>query len=344
VRRRRLVAGGAAAAAAVVAGGVLLSDEAPKAAEPTATPSARATATVERLDLVDRESLSGTLGYADAGTLGAAAAGILTGIRDPGEVITRGHSLYDVNGAPGAFLFYGKLPAWRDFNSSMTDGEDVKQLEWNLKQLGYDPGNVDGDWDSDTTAAVKDFQDDRDLDDDGTLSRGEVVFRPGPTRMGEAKAEVGDSVAPGRPLASLSSTARRVTVQLDARRQQLARVGDKVTVDLPNGRSTTGRISDVGKVAAKASQDSDPTVEVTITLRSHGSNFDQAPVDVGFAVDKRKGVLAVPIKALLARQGGGYAVETTKGRFVTVKPGLYADDMVEVEGDLHEGDEVVTAQ
>src|SRR5262249_40624637 len=148
----------------------------------------------------------------------------------------------------------------------------------------------------------------------------------------------------GRPLASLSSTARRVTVQLDARRQQLARVGDKVTVDLPNRRSTTGRISDVGKVAAKASQDADPTVEVTITLRGSGSNFAQAPVDVGFAVDKRKGVLAVPVKALLARQGGGYAVETTKGRFVTVKPGLYADDMVEVEGDLHEGDEVVTAQ
>jgi len=192
---RRLAAGGAAAAA-LVAGAVLLSDDAPRAAEPQ-TP-ARATATVERTDLVDRESLSGTLGYAEAGTLSAGAAGVLTGLRDPGSVITRGHSLYDVNGAAAAFLLYGALPAWRDFTPWMSDGEDVEQLERNLKALGYDPGDVDGDWDADTTGAVEDFQADRGLTEDGTLSRGEVVFRPGPTRMGETKASVGDSVSPGR--------------------------------------------------------------------------------------------------------------------------------------------------
>ena len=41
---------------------------------------------------------------------------------------------------------------------------------------------------------------------------------------------------------------------------------------------------------------------------------------------------------------GGYAVQLANGRIVTVKPGLYADDMVEVEGEVHEGDAVVTAQ
>ncbi len=51
----------------------------------------------------------------------------------------------------------------------------------------------------------------------------------------------------------------------------------------------------------------------------------------------------MPVKALLARQGGGYAVELTDGRLVNVEPGLYADDMVEVEGDLREGQQVVTA-
>ena len=35
------------------------------------------------------------------------------------------------------------------------------------------------------------FQEDRGLTEDGTLSRGEVVFRPGATRIGEAKAAVG---------------------------------------------------------------------------------------------------------------------------------------------------------
>ena len=66
-------------------------------------------------------------------------------------MITRGHSLYDVDDEPAAFLLYGSLPAWRDFAPGMTDGEDVRQLERNLRALGYDPGDVDDDWDWETT-------------------------------------------------------------------------------------------------------------------------------------------------------------------------------------------------
>jgi peptidoglycan hydrolase-like protein with peptidoglycan-binding domain len=268
----------------------------------------------------------------------------LTALRNPGDEITRGHSFYSVNDVPAAFLLYGTLPAWRDFSSSMTDGDDVLQLERNLRALGHSPGDVDRDWDSDTTAAVKRFQRARGLDDDGTLARGEVVFREGAVRMGEAKAEIGDAVGPGRPVASISSTSREVTVDLDATRGRLARVGDPVTIELPTGRSTSGRIASVGKVATKPNAESDPTIEVTITLRGAGSGLDQAPVDVGFAVERRRAALAVPVKALLARQGGGYAVEVVGRGIVRVTPGLYADDLVEVSGDgLREGQRVVTA-
>jgi multidrug efflux pump subunit AcrA (membrane-fusion protein) len=213
---------------------------------------------------------------------------------------------------------------------------------------------IDDDWDWATTAAVKRFQRARDLDDDGTLSRGEVVFRPGATRVGEAKAQVGQQVAPGGQIAELSSTDRNVTVDLDARRQSVAREGDTVTVELPTGTTARGRITDVGKVATKPSGDdreSDPTIEVTIDLEgkaARGTNLDQAPVDVGFAVDRRKSVLAVPVKALLARQGGGYAIEVVVGgvrRIVPVEPGLYAEDWVEVtDAGVREGMQVVTAQ
>jgi hypothetical protein len=337
---RRLAAGGVAATALVAAGALAAGGQAPRAAAQSG--SSRATASVERADLVDRENISGTLGYADPATLVSAAAGVLTRLRDPGSVVTRGHSLYDIDDEHAAFLLYGSLPAWRDFAPGMTDGADVKQLERNLRALGYDPGEVDGDWDWETTDAVEEFQRDRDLDDTGKLSRGSVVFRSGPTRVGEAKAAVGDQVSPGKPLGELASTARIVTVELDASRQRLARAGDRVTLDLPSGRSAGGRIEEVGKVATKHGEDT--TITVTIHVSGQVGNLDQAPVDVGFAVERRRNALAVPVKALLARQGGGYAVEVVGRGIVRVTPGLYADDLVEVEGDgLREGQRVVTA-
>ena len=72
-------------------------------------------------------------------------------------------------------------------------------------------------------------------------------------------------------------------------------------------------------------------------------------MDVGFARERRKDVLAVPVIALLARAGGGFAVEAVDGggrrRLVPVEPGTYAEDYVEVTGDgLREGMRVVVAQ
>ena len=289
-------------------------------------------AAVERRDLVERDELDGTLGYAGAGSLAAGAAGTITRLRAPGAVVRRGEALYWLDGEPAAFLLYGRLPAWRDLGPGIDDGADVRQLERNLRALGHDSGGdmeVDDEWDWATTAAVRRLQDARALTEDGTLARGEVVFRRGPTRIGEATSAVGQTAAPGRELAAVSGTERRVTVDLEATRQSLARKGDAVTVELPTGTTARGRIVDVGKVAEQppGEDGGDPTIEVTIALRgkaARGSGLDQAPVDVSFAVERRESVLAVPVKALLARQGGGFAVEVVGAgarRVVEVSPG-----------------------
>jgi peptidoglycan hydrolase-like protein with peptidoglycan-binding domain len=346
VKRAAAAAVGAAAIGAAVvwaAGG----DEAPPV---RAAAAATATATVERRDLVDRESVAGTLGYAGAAPLLAGAAGTVTGLPDAGAVIRRGDELYRLDDEPAAWLLYGALPAWRDFGAGMADGEDVRQLERNLRALGHDPDGdmtVDDEWTWATTAAVQRFQDERGLAEDGTLGRGEVVFRDGPARVGELRAKPGQPVAAGAEIAQLSTTRREVTVDLEATRQQLAREGASVTVELPDGETARGRITDVGTVAERVAEDAEATIEVTIALRgraARGAGLDQAPVDVGLEAERRRDALVVPVTALLARAGGGYAVETADGKLIDVEPGTYADDSVEVESpDLREGMKVVTA-
>jgi hypothetical protein len=351
VRRAAIAVGGAAAVAAavLVAGG---GDEAPPVRAATAD---TATATVERRDLVDRESVDGTLGYAGAAPLAAGAAGTVTALPEPGQVVERGRSLYELDGEPAAWLVYGELPAWRDFAPGMEDGEDVRQLERNLRALGHDPDRdmtIDDEWTWATTAAVQRFQEQRGLAEDGTLARGEVVFRPGRARVGEVRAALGQPVAPGAEIAQLSTTRREVTVDLDATRQSLAREGDGVVVEMPDGRTVRGRIAEVGKVAEQPpGEDAEPTIEIVVELRgraARGSGFDQAPVEVGFAAERRKDALVVPVTALLARSGGGFAVEVVadgRTRLVDVEPGMYADDAVEVRGDgLREGMRVVRAE
>jgi peptidoglycan hydrolase-like protein with peptidoglycan-binding domain len=353
--RRAIAVGAGGAAAVAAAAGALAALSGGDAAPAAAQPAPGATATVERRDLVERDELEGTLGYADEGPLTAQANGTITRLRAPGAVVRRGQALYSVDGRTAAWLLYGALPAWRDFAPGMDDGADVRQLERNLRALGHDPDGemaIDEQWDWATTEAVERFQEARGMQVDGTIARGELVFRRGAARVGEVTASVGQLARPGLELATLSSTRREVVIDLDARRQQLARAGDAVTVDLPDGTQARGRIREVGKVAERppGEEEGDPTIEVTIALRgkaARGTGLDKAPVDVGLAVERRERVLAVPVKALLAREGGSFAVEVVEDgqrRLVPVDPGLYADDMVEVEGDLRPGQTVVTAR
>ena len=86
-----------------------------------------------------------------------------------------------------AWVLYGTIPMYRDLGPGVADGADVRQLERNLKALGYDPGTVDDDWTSATTDAVVDFQDDRDLTaerDDRALA-GRRQRRPGARRQAQ---------------------------------------------------------------------------------------------------------------------------------------------------------------
>jgi hypothetical protein len=153
---------------------------------------------------------------------------------------------------------------------------------------------------------------------------------------------------------STSSTRRVVTAKLDAADQLLVSRGQRVRVELPDGRFVSGRITSVGRVATADSSsgqdpnaDTAPKITITIRLRSArtAGRLDQAPVSVQLARTTRRNVLAVPVQALVARPGGRYAVELAGGRLVGVVPGLFANGYVELTGGrIRAGDRVRVPQ
>jgi peptidoglycan hydrolase-like protein with peptidoglycan-binding domain len=316
---------------------------------------ATATAAVTRRDLRAQEEVAGTLGYGEPRAVANGRTGTVTDLPEEGAVVTRGQALYRVDGRPVPLL-YGKLPAWRELSVGVDDGPDVRQLERNLVALGYDPDRaitVDDHFTWATRAAVRRWQEVLGLEESGTVRPGDAVWQPGPVRVGTLKAAVGDAARPGSPLLEVTDTRRQVSIDLDASRQPYVRAGDRVDLELPGGRTTTGRVASVGKVAEVPAGDGaggdggDPTVELVVTLDDPEATgrLDQAPVDAAITTEVRRGVLAVPVNALLALVEGGYAVEVERqGRreLVGVETGLFADGQVEVSGQgLAAGDRVV---
>ena len=336
VRRR----GGRAFAAAVVVAGIAAAAWLLLASGEGSDPPASndtvplGSAAVERRDLIATEDVDGTLGFSDSVTAPAPADGTLTRLRDEGDTVTRGRSLMSIDATATAWVLYGTIPMYRDLGPGVSDGRDVRQLESNLKALGYDPGTIDNDWTSATTDAVEEFQDDRDLTEDGTISRSEVVISDGPARVGDHKAEVGDPVQAGKPVTALTSTTPVVTAQLDAGLAADVHRGDRVRVTLPDGSEVGGRVTRVGTVASAGENGEAPTVELRVALntRRHG-RLDGAPVSISLETGKTKDALAVPVTALVATAPGRYAVELAGSRrLVPVTLGSFADDWVEISG------------
>jgi hypothetical protein len=154
-----------------------------------------------------------------------------------------------------------------------------------------------------------------------------------------------------------------VSVNLDATKQSEAVVGEPVTVQLPDGSTVDGKITHVSPVAQSSSgsggsgsggsggSGSTPsaTIPVTITLTSHQhvSGLDQAAVSVNFEQQKATNVLSVPVTALLATAGGGYAVQEAAQphSLIPVTPGLFAAGYVQISGaGVYDGLQVTDSQ
>lgn len=306
--------------------------------------------TVERRSLSQTTSVPGTLGYAGDYTVLGRGHGTVTWLPAAGQVIGNGQVLYRVDGRP-VVLLYGSTPAYRALaagaEASDVTGTDVRQLNRDLVALGYaassvlNPNSDEFNWA--TSAALHNLLTHVGVTDADRLALGGYVFEPGPVRVTRVSATLGGPA--GGPILKGTSTARQVTVDLDASQQSQVKAGDGVSITLPNNRATPGTVTSVGTVATtppnsgSAPSDGTPTVTVEITPtdpRATGT-LDQSPVQVAITTATVHSVLAVRVDALLALSSGGYAVEvidTGGRRLVPVHLGLFddADGLVQVTG------------
>jgi peptidoglycan hydrolase-like protein with peptidoglycan-binding domain len=365
-RRRKLaIAGGAAAvlATGVVVAVIATSGDTNSAHAAT---TGRATATVQRRDLVQTDDQPGTLAYRDSRMAYSGLGGTVTWLPAQGQIVAPDHRLLGLDDKP-VVLMNGSVPMYRPLSSGISNGPDVRELEADLVADGYDPNRaitVDDHFSSATTVAVNRWKKAHGLTQNGQVELGRIVFLPGVRRVTTVDVHMGQSLPPGAGAPLMASTGRRqvATVDLDTSRQTEARVGEHVDVTLPTEQVVRGVITSVGRVAQSSAdsggQDNgnstsgpgappQATVPVTIALR-HASrlpSLDQAPVTVAFAQSIERSALTVPVSALLATAGGHYAVDVVGASGTTtrvrVTPGVFAGGYVQVSGRVSEGMHVV---
>ncbi|AWW43516.1 hypothetical protein DN051_44095 (plasmid) [Streptomyces cadmiisoli] len=335
----------------------------PKAAS---VPSAE-TISVKRMDLSNDETVPGALGFGPPTSVKSAGKGTVTRLPETGSEASRGKPLYWVDDRP-VMVFYGDTPLFRKLDEPGTVGRDVTVLAENLRALGYDidrpvPGEerrapktakgatVGTELTSSLLAALERWQRDTGQKQTGTLDVGQIVVLPGTARVNSLTAQLGDPV-PGEVL-TVTSARRSVGIKVPAQSASSIHQGDKVSITLPDTRIVPGTVVLVatevqggGSDEGTEGIDTTPTLQITVEPDEGDAvaHLDAASVQVSFATQKRKDVLAVPVGALLALREGGYAVQLPDGRLVGVETGLIARGLVEVSGSgIKEGDRVVTA-
>lgn len=303
-------------------------------------------------DLQGDTTVTGTLKFSDPRSIQANSDGTVTALPESGSVLTRGDPLYSIDDVP-SFLMSGALPAWRDFASGMENGPDVKQLEQNLRDLGYFTEEPDDRFRWATTKAIMKWQKANGQARTGTLPLGSVVFVNGDLRVGEISSGMGTHVGPGTDLYDATATTQVVEANVKLDDQQLAALDTPVTVRLPGGESTKGKITSVGTPTEidGANEQKQTVIPIVVSLDdpAQAAAFQEASVSASIPSEKREGVLSVPVGALIALTTQQFGVEivgsdglTTK---VPVTTGLFAGSRVEINGDdIEAGQRVVVPQ
>jgi hypothetical protein len=226
-----------------------------------------------------------------------------------------------------------------------------------------------------TSFAVQRWQAGLGLTVTGVVPAGQLAYAPGPLRVASLDVTLGAAAQPGTAVLAATSARPVVSAALPVGQEYLVHRGDRVSVTLPDGTSTVpGVVTGISRVASAGPGGAGPggsgsgggagapspgppanggpggggsggpggpgstdTVQLTIRLAHPRAarGLDQAPVTVNIVSARASGVLAVPVSALVALAGGGYAVQVVSGgaaHLTGVHTGLFSSSLVQVAG------------
>ncbi|MEO3976253.1 peptidoglycan-binding domain-containing protein [Streptomyces sp. CAU 1734] len=355
-RRTPLLALSALAVAAAVTGGALLLDGSGGAgASDGSGELPPATTAVVRTDLVLSKTVDGKIDFAQRRAVKAAVEGTVTVAAPEGRTVRRGQALYELNDKP-VTLLYGPVPMFREMKTG-DRGSDVLQLERNLRELGFGAGLFADPWyDRETEAAVKRWQKSLNRDTTGRVGRGDVVFQPDQVKVAVADTALADQVGPGDTVLTAASTRPVVRAELEQNDGALTASGTTVEVTLPSGKTVAGKVAGTVRPEETGAEGGAAQEGITVEVVLNGGagavagEDAKATASVRFVSEARRGVLAVPVEAILALRGtnGGYGLQIVQGgtsTTVRVETGMTADGQIEVSGpDVREGMKVGVAK
>jgi peptidoglycan hydrolase-like protein with peptidoglycan-binding domain len=302
------------------------------------------TARVTTGNLVSETRVPGTIQYADREAIASGLGGVVTELPAAGATLVAGSVAYRVDTRPVVVLG-GSLPAWRDFASEMSDGDDVLQLEQNLTSFGFFTAEPDRRFTWDTNIAIRDWQKSLGLERTGVLERSMILFTDRDLRVDAVQTRVGSEVGPGTPVLQVSSVRQVVELNVKSADRAIAVVGAPVTVSLPTGVSVDGVVESVASPLSQPAADGTGGSAVVLPVRV--SIADQEPlaglalagVTVGFAGAAGEDVLTVPVDALVPIDDTRFAVELPRKdpederRLLPVTVGAFSSGVVAIAGD-----------
>lgn len=329
------IVGVAAVAAGAVVGFQELSDRADDDAEATNPEISTASAAVA--SLTRTLEASGTIEYEPALAVDSPSSGTVLEIVEPGDTLSSGDVLAGIDDEVIVWLA-GEIPAWRSLTVG-DEGDDVKQLERALTELGLNDGTVtvDDEYTSATADMVERWQDSLGVEPTGDIDLGSVVYTGDRNRVAGVEAGVGDRVSAG-PLVSLGTDTRIASLDVDPADGVHLAVGDTVEAMLPDRTVVTATVVSVLE-----------TAEVwTVTATVDDGELperDTIAIDASWQRAIADGVLTIPSSALLRLDNGTYVVDVVDEwgdldrRQVAL--GASVGTRTEIVSGLAAGDEVV---